>query len=149
MPTSLPSIPKLDGTPELPTIDEAPLVEETIGPSLGTSTLPLVDDIDAWVEVCNVKDLVTFGVPLRKLEGGSTRVMEIKITMQDVDLTRKYIGTIDKIPGVKMVTNIDEKKQKEGDIILEPMVTKVTTPEMFRGHKLIERERTRQCSFSK
>lgn len=51
-----------------------------------------------------------------------------KIIVEDVYLTKDFIGNIDAILGTKMVTNADQKEQKEGDIILEPMVMKRAAP---------------------
>lgn len=125
---NLPPIPKLDETPNLPEVEDTPLVGETFGTSPMTSSLPPVSDFDAWAEISSVKDSVTFGILMRKTIEGSTGASEIKIYVDDVDLTKDFVGTIDVGVGGKMVASTKEKLQKEGDLILEPMVTKVAAP---------------------
>lgn len=63
-PMSSPSILELEEISELHIVDLISLVEETAGPSPGTSFITYADDLDTRVEISNVKDSVTSGALL-------------------------------------------------------------------------------------
>ena len=69
---NLPPIPEIEENPKVPAVEDTPLAGEIAEPSSGTSSVPLVDDIDAWVEVSSVKDSVTSGFAGEKVCLGVT-----------------------------------------------------------------------------
>lgn len=81
-------------------------MEESLA-RLGTH--PRIDDSDAWVEVANVKDSVTSGMPLRNVAEGSTGVPEKKAVVDEVDLKKDFVGTVDIGIGGKSVASTGEK----------------------------------------
>ena len=64
-------IPESEEDPDAPTVEDTPIVEGIVGPSMGASSFNAYSEIE---EHSSVKDSVTSGVTMRKLGEGSTRV---------------------------------------------------------------------------
>ena len=73
---NLSPIPKIEENPDALVDDDIPLIGETAGPSSAPFTSFFMKRLDAWEEISNVKNSVTFGVSMRKPTKGSTGVLE-------------------------------------------------------------------------
>ena len=116
-----------DENPDVPADEDIPLTKGAAGPSTEPSPTFFMNRKEPQEEVSSVKDSVTSDVAKKKLTEGSTGMWDDQSVGSGKESTLGHSWAIGGFEYKKSETNTGTTKEKGGDFILDPMVTKGAT----------------------